>query len=130
MELEEQRKVPSEHNTYDGTEKITQSAYNIMIKEMDLDISESPPIKETVPEPEPPPMQEPVPQPEPPPLRATVPQPESPPMQETFKAPAPQRVAENPPKSNTAFWIIIGVVGFGLLMIFILAVAAVFFYMR
>jgi predicted nucleic acid-binding Zn ribbon protein len=94
MEIEVQRQTTTEFNLYDGTEKITRSAYNIMIKEMDLDISESPPMKETAPK------------------------------------PAPQIVAEKPPKSKTTLWIIIGVVAFVFLMVFILVIAGVFFYMR
>jgi len=104
MEIEEQRKTPTLHSTYDGTERITRSAYNMMIKEMELDISESPPLKETVRELAP----EPKPEPE----------------------PAPQNVAETPPKSNAIIWIIVGVGAFAFLMIFILAIAGVFFYMR
>jgi hypothetical protein len=94
MEVEEQRKTTTEFNLYDGTERLSRSDYNILIKAMDLDISESPPIIKTVQEAK------------------------------------PQSVAENPSKSNAALWIIIGVGAFAVLMIFLLAVAGVFFYMR
>lgn len=46
MVAEEQRQTTTEFNVYTGTERITRSAYNIMMKEMELDISESPPIAE------------------------------------------------------------------------------------
>lgn len=94
MEIEEQRQVPAEFDSYEDTEKITRSARRLMIQEMELDISESPPLKETDQEPE------------------------------------QQSVAENPSKSNTNFWIIIGVVAFAFLIICILVIAAVFFYVR
>jgi hypothetical protein len=51
MEIEEQRQVPAEFDQYQSTEKITRSGYEMMIKEMELDISESPPLKETDQEP-------------------------------------------------------------------------------
>lgn len=94
MEIEEQRQTTTEFNLYDKTERLTRSGRVKVIKEMELDISESPPLKETVQE------------------------------------PTPQIVAENPSKSNTTFWIIIGVAAFVFLMIGILAIAGVFFYLR
>jgi hypothetical protein len=94
MEVEEQRQTTTEFNLFDATQKLTHSGRIKVLQEMQLDISESPPL------------------------------------QETHQEPQPQSVAENPSKSNAAFWIIIGIVAFGFMMILILAIAGVFFYMR
>lgn len=53
MEIEEQRQTTTEFNLFDKTEKLTRSGRATVIKEMELDISESPPLKETVQEPAP-----------------------------------------------------------------------------
>lgn len=54
MEIEEQRRTTTEFNLFEKTEKLTRSGRVKVIKEMELDISESPPLKETVHEPKPP----------------------------------------------------------------------------
>ena len=39
----------TEHDTFDGTVKLSQSAYNIMLSEMELDITEQPEAKKEPP---------------------------------------------------------------------------------
>ncbi len=51
MIAEKQRTTTTEFNLYDGTEKITRSGYDVLKKQMELDISESPPIRENLPKP-------------------------------------------------------------------------------
>ena len=52
MLAEKQRQTTTEFNVYEGTDRITRSAYRIMMKDMELDISESPPIRENAPAPQ------------------------------------------------------------------------------
>ncbi len=104
MVVEEQRQTQTEFNKFEGTEKLTRSGYELLKKEMGLDISESPPLKEVGVQ--------------------------SPTLKQAGVETPPLSVPANAPKSNAALWIIIGAAAFVFLTICVLVVISVFFYMR